>query len=46
MKNRNSTKKEYLKKIKELNKHNKYYYQKSRPKITDAEYDKLKKKDN
>jgi len=43
MKNRNFIKKEYDKKLKELNKHNQHYYEKSRPKISDAEYDKLKK---
>ena len=43
MKNRNLVKKEYLTKIKELNEHNHYYYEKSTPKISDAEYDKLKK---
>ena len=44
MKNRNSIKKEYLSKIKELKEHNQRYYEKSSPKISDAEYDKLKKK--
>ena len=43
MKNRNLVKKEYLTKIKKLNEHNHYYYEKSTPKISDAEYDKLKK---
>jgi len=42
MKNRNLIKKEYLKKIKELKEHNQHYYEKSNPKISDAEYDKLK----
>ena len=42
MKNRNLTKKNYLNKIKELNEHNQHYYEKSSPKISDAEYDKLK----
>ena len=36
-------KKEYKLKIKELNRHNKLYYEKSSPSITDAQYDKLKK---
>ena len=36
-------KKEYLKKIKEINLHNKYYFEKNSPKISDYEYDKLKK---
>jgi len=43
MKNRNLIKKEYLSKIKELKRHNQHYYEKSSPKISDAEYDKLKK---
>ena len=43
MKNRNLIKKEYLTKIKELKEHNQCYYEKSSPKISDAEYDKLKK---
>jgi len=42
MKNRNSIKKNYINKIKELNNHNQYYYEKSSPKISDGEYDKLK----
>ena len=42
MKNRNLIKKEYLTKIKELKEHNQHYYEKSSPKISDAEYDKLK----
>ena len=33
MKNRNLIKKDYLSKIKELNKHNQLYYEKSSPKI-------------
>ena len=32
----------YLSKIKELKKHNKSYYDDSKPKILDSEYDKLK----
>ncbi len=43
MKNRNLIKKNYLSKIKELNSHNRNYYEKSSPKISDAEYDDLKK---
>ena len=43
MKNRNLIKKDYFAKIKELKKHNQHYYEKSNPKISDAEYDKLKK---
>ena len=34
--------KNYLKKIKELNNHNYYYFNKNNPIINDAEYDKLK----
>ena len=44
MKNRSLIKKEYLSKIKKLKEHNQHYYEKSSPKISDAEYDKLKKK--
>ena len=36
-------KKKYSNKIKELNKHNLLYYQKSKPIISDKEYDNLKK---
>ena len=36
-------KKKYLKKVNELNKHNKFYYQNSTPKISDKEFDNLKK---
>ena len=46
MKNRNLIKKDYFAKIKELKKHNQHYYEKSNPKISDAEYDKLKKESN
>ena len=35
-------KKNYLDKIKKLTKHNKYYYDKSSPIVSDKEYDKLK----
>ena len=42
MKNRNLIKKDYINKIKKLNEHNQHYYEKSSPKISDAEYDKLK----
>ena len=34
--------KNYKLKIKNLKKHNKYYYEKDNPKISDAEYDTLK----
>ena len=43
MKNRNLIKNSYFKKIKKINDYNKLYYEKSRPTISDAEYDKLKK---
>ena len=35
-------KKNYLKKIKDLNDNNKYYYEKSKPKISDSDFDQLK----
>ena len=38
-----SIKKKYFEKIDEYRKHNQLYYENSRPKITDNEYDKLKK---
>ncbi len=44
MKNRQLIKKEYLIKIKEIKDHNRNYYEKSSPKISDAEYDKIKQK--
>ncbi len=40
---KNEIKKKYFDKIKELNKHNLLYYQKSKPIISDKDYDKLKK---
>ena len=43
MKSRNLIKKEYLSKIQEIKKHNKLYYEKSSPEISDTNYDKLKK---
>ena len=36
------TKKHYLKKIELLQKHNKYYYNKNKPIITDQEFDLIK----
>jgi DNA ligase (NAD+) len=38
-----SVKKNYLIKIKKINEHNKYYYNKSKPNISDQDYDLLKK---
>ncbi len=38
----NKIKKDYLKKINKINKHNKYYYQESSPIISDKKYDELK----
>ena len=43
MNNSKSIKKEYIDKIKTLNKHNNFYYSKDKPQITDQEYDNLKK---
>ncbi len=43
MKNKNLIKKKYLSKIQELEKHNRLYYDKSSPEISDSEYDQLKK---
>ncbi len=43
MKNKNLIKKKYLSKIQELKKHNRLYYDKSSPEISDSEYDQLKK---
>ena len=40
--NKDDLKKIYKKKIKEFKKHNKFYYDKSEPIISDTEYDKLK----
>ncbi len=40
---KNEIKKKYFIKLKELNKHNLLYYQKSKPIISDKDYDKLKK---
>ena len=40
---KNLVKKNYLKKIKEIQKHNKYYYDDNKPSITDQAYDILKK---
>ena len=43
MMQKNEIKKKYSNKIKELNKHNLLYYEKSKPIISDKDYDKLKK---
>ena len=43
MMQKNAIKKKYSNKIKELNKHNLLYYEKSKPIISDKDYDKLKK---
>ena len=40
----NNIKQNYLKKINEFKKHNKFYYENSSPVISDKDYDKLKKK--
>ena len=42
--NKNIIKKDYLNKINLIKKYNKAYYLNSNPDITDADYDKLKKK--
>ena len=39
---RNSSSKDYKKKIELLDKYNKYYYQNHKPLVSDKEYDKLK----
>ena len=41
--NNKKVQKQYLDKIKRINKYNKYYYEKSEPIVTDVIYDKLKK---
>ena len=35
---------EYIKKIRLINKYNKFYYDKNKPLVSDQEYDQLKKK--
>ena len=40
---KNYLQREYLKKIKLINNYNKYYFEKNQPKVTDSEYDLLKK---
>jgi DNA ligase (NAD+) len=42
--NKSEIKNNYKKKIKLLDRYNKYYYDKSNPIVTDTEYDELKKK--
>ena len=44
--NKDQIKKKYNLKVKELIKHNRLYYDKSKPIITDAKYDDLKKEIN
>ena len=39
----NQIKKKYIKQISQIKKHNKYYFNDNNPKISDLEYDKLKK---
>ena len=39
----NEIKKKYKKKINQLIKHNQLYFEKNKPNISDADYDKLKK---
>ena len=39
---RNSSSKDYKKKIELLDKYNKYYYQNQKPLVSDKEYDNLK----
>ena len=41
--NDNKVKKDYLKKIKIIKKYNKYYYDRSKPVVSDEEYDRLKR---
>jgi DNA ligase (NAD+) len=41
--NEKQVQKIYLEKIRKFEPHNYYYYEKNEPKISDAEYDKLKK---
>ena len=43
MENKQKIKSVYKKKLKELKKHNEYYYDNDNPKISDAKYDDLKK---
>ena len=43
MKNKKEIIKNYKKKLNILKKHNKYYFVEDNPKISDSEYDKIKK---
>ena len=42
MDNKNKVTNDFKKKVKEIKKHNDYYFKDDNPKISDAEYDKLK----
>ena len=42
--NKKEIENQYKKKIKLINNYNKFYYQKSKPKVSDKVYDELKKK--
>ena len=43
MDNKNKVTNDFKKKVKEIKKHNDYYFKDDNPKISDADYDKLKK---
>ena len=42
MENKNKVTNDFKKRVKEIKKHNNYYFKDDNPKISDAEYDKLK----